>query len=552
MTRRLIAAVAVAMVCGLAAAAPASAHASLATSNPAAGAVLVVAPERVELTFTEGVDVVPNSIRVVADDGTEIAVGEAGQALGDESLTAELPDLADGTYVVAWKAVSADSHPVNGAFTFSIGTETETTPGLVEGIVDDQSAGTAPQLWLGLGRWLSFAGFAVLIGGLVTLLACVPELLPGVRARNVLIAAAAGGVGVTLIMIGAQAALTAGGAWSASAWRTVFDSVAGRWWFAWLPALIAGLALVGWRRHSASVWWRAVVVIGAVGTFAIVAAGGHSASGRARVAGFAATLGHLGAMSVWIGGLVVMAVVVRGRLLPVAARFSTLALASAVVLAATGAVNAWRQLGSLAGFTDSTYGRWLLVKLAVVVVVISMAAVNRWLVRSADPDTGTGDPGIEASGGAASGDGAHRADSALRRIVVVEAMGIALVLAATAGLVNATPPRAVPVVAASASVVVNDRLAQIVLDPAVTGGTTMHVYISSIRGQLDQADEITVEASLPAQQLGPLQIPAQAAGPGHVTTNSANLPVAGLWTFTITARYGDFDQVVFTVELAVG
>lgn len=547
MTRRLIAAVAVAMVCALAAAAPASAHASLATSNPAAGAVLVVAPERVELTFTEGVDVVPNSIRVVAADGTEIAVGEAGQALGDESLAAELPDLADGTYVVAWKAVSADSHPVNGAFTFSIGTETETTPGLVEGIVDDQSAGTAPQLWLGLGRWVSFAGFAVLIGGLVTLLACVPELLPGVRARNVLIAAAAGGVGGTLIMIGAQAALTAGGAWSASAWRTVFDSVAGRWWFARLPALIAGLALVGWRRHSASVWWRAVVVIGAVGTFAITAAGGHSASGRARVAGFAASLGHLGAMSVWIGGLVVMAVAVRGRLLRAAARFSTLALASVVVLAATGAVNAWRQLGSLAGFTDSTYGGWLLVKLAVVVVVISMAAVNRWLVRSADPDTGTGDPGT-----AASGDGARRADSALRRIVVVEAMSLAVVLATTAGLVNATPPRAVPVVAASASVVANERLAQIVLDPAVTGGTTMHVYISSIRGQLDQADEITVEASLPAQQLGPLQIPAQAAGPGHVTTNSANLPVAGLWTFTITARYGDFDQVVFTVELAVG
>lgn len=539
MTRRLIAAVAAAMVCGLAVAAPASAHASLATSNPAAGEVLVVAPERLELTFTEGVDVVPNSIRVVAADGTEIAVGEAGQALGDESLTAELPDLAEGTYVVAWKAVSADSHPVNGAFTFSIGTETETAPGLVEGIVDDQAAGTAPQLWLGLGRWMSFAGFAVFVGGLVTLLACAPELLPGVRARNVLIAAAAVGVGGTLIMIGAQAALTAGGAWSASAWSTVFDSVAGRWWFARLPALIAGLALVGWRRHSASGWWRAAAVIGAVGSFAIVAAGGHSASGRARVAGFAASLGHLGAMSVWIGGLVVMVAVVRGGLLPVAARFSTLALASVVVLAATGAVNAWRQLGSLAGFTDSSYGRWLLVKLAVVVVVISLAAVSRWLVRTADPGT--------ASGGAA-----HRADSALRRMVVVEAVGIALVLTATAGLVNATPPRAVPVVAASASVVANDRLAQIVLDPAVTGGTTMHVYISSIRGQLDQADEITVEASLPAQQLGPLLIPARAAGPGHVTTNSANLPVAGLWTFTITARYGDFDQVVFTLELAVG
>ena len=79
----------------------------------------------------------------------------------------------------------------------------------------------------------------------------------------------------------------------------------------------------------------------------------------------------------------------------------------------------------------------------------------------------------------------------------------------------------------------------------------MHVYISSTSGVLDQPDEITVEASLPAQQIGPLVIPMLTAGPDHVTTNAANIPLAGLWTFTITARYGDFDQVVFTAQLEV-
>ena len=95
------------------------------------------------------------------------------------------------------------------------------------------------------------------------------------------------------------------------------------------------------------------------------------------------------------------------------------------------------------------------------------------------------------------------------------------------------------------SVVEDDHVAQIDLLPAVTGGTTMHIYITPPGGSLEQTDEITVTAELPDQQLGPLDIVTFPAGPNHVTTNEANFPLPGQWTITVTARYGEFDQLVF-------
>jgi copper transport protein len=100
-------------------------------------------------------------------------------------------------------------------------------------------------------------------------------------------------------------------------------------------------------------------------------------------------------------------------------------------------------------------------------------------------------------------------------------------------------------------VVDGDRLAQITLDPPVTGGTAMHVYLSSSTGSLDQPTDITVTASLTSQDIGPLTIPTSVAGPGHVTSTDADLPIAGAWTFTITAKYSEFDQVAFVAELTV-
>ena len=142
------------------------------------------------------------------------------------------------------------------------------------------------------------------------------------------------------------------------------------------------------------------------------------------------------------------------------------------------------------------------------------------------------------------------ASGLIRRSIGVEIAGIVLVLGATAGLVNSPPPVDVPEIV-SVSAVVGERVAQVELEPAVTGGTEMHVYITSPSGALDRADEISVRAELQEADIPAFDIETFPAGVNHVVGANVNLPVAGLWTFVVTARYGEFDQVVFVVQIPV-
>lgn len=116
-----------------------SAHATLESTSPAAGSVLQGAPDQITLTFTEAIDSIPDGIRVVAGDGHSVVAAKPNQGLGDHTLTVGLPALDDGTYVVAWKAISVDSHPITGAFTFSVGAPSTPAPGLIEALVEDQT-----------------------------------------------------------------------------------------------------------------------------------------------------------------------------------------------------------------------------------------------------------------------------------------------------------------------------------------------------------------------------------------------------------------------------
>ncbi len=558
--RRWIVAVAavVGAVGSLGLAGTALAHAELTSSTPANQAILASTPPEILLTFSEGVDPVGDSIRLVDADGNPVPLGPIDQSQGDDTLRAPVPaTIADGTYIVGWQAISADSHKIRGAFTFSVGAATPTAPGVIDEIFD---AGATPQsdsLLLGCGRFMSYAGIGVLLGALFLAAVLVPELIAERRIGTLLVAAALTAVVGTGLMFAGQAHLVGG---SYLAWGDVVQIQSGQWWLARLAAIGLFALFIPARSFLASTPGRVEVALAALVVCGVVAAGGHAVAGDIVMAGFAATVVHLAAMSIWLGGLTLIAFgVPRSWFWWTASRFSPWALGAVVVLAVTGSVNAWRQLGSLSGLTDSSYGRWLVIKLLLVAVVVVVAYFSRRMAQSDDeeelqadePATGDRVAGVEdgSVGGAVAGS-PQEAPPALRRTVLLEVAGMALILMATAGLVNSPPPPSAATTE-SASAVVGDRIVQVELEPAVTEGAEMHIYLSSPSGGLDRADEITVTASLPSADLGPLDIDMIPAGPNHVVATDVNLPVAGLWTFDVTARFGEFDQVVFTVQLPV-
>jgi copper transport protein len=545
--RRWLVAIAVVVVTVLGATRTVSAHASLISTNPAADSVLDAAPTVIVLTFTEPVDPTDDAIRVVDAQGEVVAVGPVGQDLGNDSITAAIDqELADGSYVVAWSVVSSDSHPIRGAFVFSVGQATDIDDDLITDA--DQGEEVSSPVWLTVGRFASYAGIAVLIGTLAAAVAFAPSTLRTRRLAATLFAGGYLAMAGTVAMIAAQANVIGS---SPLDWTAVLNTRSGGWWLIRLIIVAVITGLVPWRALLAHRSARAVAVVSAIGLFAVVAAGGHAVSGRWIGLGFAITVIHLAAMATWIGGLCLLATVVeRDALLTTAARFSPVALGSVAVLAATGTISGWRQLGRVDAIIDTSYGRWLLIKLALVAIVLAIAATARRILKQT-PSTAIDDP--DPGGGEIEHVGDADRFSSLRRNLFIEASAMVLVVAATAGLTGATPPRAVESTAVDASVTVaqDDYIAQIDLLPATTGGTVMHVTITPPGGSLTTADEITVTAALPAAQVGPIEILTFPAGPNHVTTNEANFPLPGQWTITVTARYGEFDQVVFTTDVAV-
>lgn len=149
-------------------AAAAQAHAVLERTSPAEGSVVSAAPRQVTLTFGEDVGVTGDDVQVYDDQLHRVDTGHAGHITGrgDTVGVALRPGLPHGTYTVTWRVISADSHPVSGGYTFSIGAPSHvavTVAGLGGG---SRTVGVL----LGAMRFLGYLGLIAGPGGLAFLM----------------------------------------------------------------------------------------------------------------------------------------------------------------------------------------------------------------------------------------------------------------------------------------------------------------------------------------------------------------------------------------------
>ncbi len=142
-----------------------------------------------------------------------------------------MPTLADGSYVVDWKVVSADSHPVHAAYTFQVGTTSTLTPGLIDQVVSNDSTGRAAGAVLALSRFLVAASIAIVVGGLAAIaLEIVP---PAWKLRRVIAGAGVIGAVAGMLAIPTEAAYAANksvlGTWfDRDAWSAVLQRASAR------------------------------------------------------------------------------------------------------------------------------------------------------------------------------------------------------------------------------------------------------------------------------------------------------------------------------------
>ncbi|MER8042627.1 copper resistance protein CopC [Streptomyces sp. NPDC094032] len=383
----------------LATAGPASAHAALTGSDPQDGAVVATAPKDVDLTFSEQVAMGADSIRVLDPSGKRVDTGEIRDMCSGSIVrygVELMPGLPDGTYTVAWQTVSADSHPVSGAFTFSVGAPSTTSVALPE---QSAGGGIVGALY-GIARYLSYAGFVVLVGGGAFVLACWPR---GAGVRPVQRLVVRGWLtltGATLAMLLLRSPYTGSGKLSGvfdlAGLQSVLATKTG-------AALSSRLLLLGAAALFVAVLFGAyarrtdekehkdltfglalggsVVAAGIAGTWALAE---HASTGLQPGIAMPVDILHLLAVAVWLGGLTTLLVALyREPSVERAAveRFSKLAFGSVVVLAATGIYQSWRQVGTWSALTDTRYGQLLLVKIGLVAVLVGIAWVSRRWVR---------------------------------------------------------------------------------------------------------------------------------------------------------------------------
>ncbi|TGN74567.1 hypothetical protein E5083_20420 [Streptomyces bauhiniae] len=396
-------------------AAPASAHAALTGSDPAQGVVVDRAPTQISLTFSEQVAMGDDSLRVLDPKGKPVQSGKPANVSGTTYAVRLHAGLADGTYTVAYQVVSADSHPVAGAYTFSIGAPSRTV------VSSDAGAGVGGGAvgWLyAVGRYLSYAGFIVLAGGAAFVLACWRQGA-GVRALQRLVV----GGWLTLTAATLGLLLLRGSYTSSGKLGDVFDlDLLGQ-----VLQTKTGAALVSRLLLLAAAALFVAVLFGAYARREEEAGANEDAAAERRDLGFGLAIGgivvgaglaaswamaehastglqpgiampvdivHLLAVACWFGGLTALLVALYRA--PVdtplgtdaVRRFSRLAFASVLALVATGVYQSWRQLGSWSAFTDTRYGQLLLIKLGLVAVMVGLAWISRrWTGRLAEGGT---------------------------------------------------------------------------------------------------------------------------------------------------------------------
>ncbi|MFI0542964.1 copper resistance CopC/CopD family protein [Streptomyces sp. WSLK1-3] len=368
----------------------ASAHAALRATDPGDGTVLKSAPRDITLTFTESVGLLDDSFRVLDPDGKRLKVTDAGHGPGgSDTARVSLPaELAQGTYTVAWRVVSADSHPVSGAFTFSVG---KPSPAIVvadTGPTEDP----ATESLFNMGRYLAYLAAALLIGTAVFLAACRPP--EPARLDRLLWAGWGTLLGSTLFLLVLRAPYENGAGPSAAFSLKAFERTLGT-----RPgeALLVRLALLlvayffvvrllrlGESRLPRA--WQAAGGALAVGLALTWAAAEHASAGIQVPVAMTSAVLHVLAMAVWLGGLAaLLSTLYRApSQLPAAvvARFSRLAFASVTVLVATGVYQSWRGLGSWDTVTGTTYGHLLVLKLFAVTLLLAAARLSRrWTGR---------------------------------------------------------------------------------------------------------------------------------------------------------------------------
>ncbi len=386
-----------------------------------------------------------------------------------------------------------------------------------------------------------------------------------------LIAAAVGVIG-SVLSVPVQAAEVSGLGWSVISAPDLLSEVlsggVGRAAIVRIAGLVALMIAVWALGKSRSL---PVALAGPAAAVVLVAdlLTGHTVTTEPTWLVMAADTVHLLAAALWTGGLAALLVALRSLRTdddPLGAAegvraFSRMATWSVVALAAAGAVLGWLEVRTFDALISTTYGRTLLVKVALGGAVIAVGAYNNRALVPAIQRSVVAAP-VPVSVGAGIADppepppsGSSAAWTRLRRTMTWELVGLGLVIAVTSVLVNLQPAAEAAGVTGAFSTYVplgdDGSQVNVVIDPNRAGPNQVHAYLIDPSGRpADFGDGVGFVFSLPERDVGPIEREPIHAGTGHYLHVGQELAIPGTWEIEVVVR-SEFEDTTATVEVAV-
>jgi copper transport protein len=526
------------------------AHASLVRAEPADGALMAEPPASLRLTFNE--PVTPLVMRLIGPDGTAMTPAASAE---NTTVTVKPPALQRGTHVLSWRVISADGHPVGGSLVFSVGeASAQPVPGALaagDPIVRTAFWATKVVIYLALLIGIGGAFFRVWMddapaahsrnggnpGFLIEILG--PRFRGDERKSpgtpwvdRVLVALIAVGLIVTPLSVGLQGLdaldLKLPALAQKLVWETGLGTSYGLTAMTAMVALFAGLfAFEATPRARSHVMARMLSLAALVAAGLALALSGHASNAAPQLLTRPSVFVHVVCVAFWIGALLpLIAAVQAGEGGPLA-RFSLVIPYPLAALVISGGILAVAQLDRVDALWTTSYGIVLSCKIAAVVALLALAALNRFVVT----------PRYQHGDATAAG--------ALARTMAAE-FGLVLMILALVGLWRFTPPpRAL---AASEPVEIHlhgaRAMAQVSLLPVRARAPRIDIQVLDSTFNMLTVKEMTVTLANPAAGIEPLRRAAAPAPDGHWRLEGLQIPVAGQWIVRVDLLIDDFDQIV--------
>ena len=499
------------------------AHANYVKSNPASDARLAKSPAEVRISFSETPDAAGSDIAVLDTQGAR-KNGTKIESATDEpnTLRVVVPDLADGGYIVSWKARSAvDGHETQGAFAFVIGT------GPLPSIPDIGPSSPPPAPLELAGRMLSFAGVGITLGVAFFVLFIHPAAEALERRRERWLITAGGG----LLIVGTLVLLAAYG-FAAPPRLLLFlllRAAAG--------AVAIGAAWLPDARVAADVRREVVAFAGLAAGLWVTLVSHAAAIGEPL--GIAADFIHVVAVSIWSGGVLALLTIAipaerDARALGATVwRFSLTALVCVAVIVTTGTLQALGRLVLFEDLYETPYGVALLAKILMLLALVALGALNLFVWG----------PRLRAGIAARAG---------LIRGVAVETVLFAAVLGAAAFL-TALPFPAQDNGAAFDETQRVDGIRMELLLPSTNPGRNRYVVrVTQGLQPVTNAEKVAFRFTMVEHDMGIQDLDATERAPGEYVAEGSPTAMFGTWKVqTIVRLPGRLDiSALFTVPIA--